>query len=127
MNPHEILEEVGRLGGEIYREGSTLRLRPAEIFDVGLVHKIVSQKPEILKILEAGCAPAPRGDEEVAWRVGAMLKSLTPGGPIPVLAAREGGWLADPQRCNSCGDEVGKSSEPSGAGYRHICHFLFNV
>ncbi len=97
MTAARLLETIRELGGRIAIVGDSLRIGP-RCAVAELESEFRDHADELATLI------GREHVEAVAWRAKIMAEQIPPDGPIPVLAAREGAWLAGHGVCTSCGD-----------------------
>ena len=97
MTAAELITELEARGVLIEVTGDRLRVdAPKGAITPELRAALTARKAEVLAILNTP-------DDEIKWRVEAMLPQIPNAGPIPFLAAKPGEAIA-PNCCHSCGD-----------------------
>lgn len=95
MTGIEILAELEQLGVRLRVKDGHIIAQPLSAVDVDLRRKVVMHKTEILMLLKM--------DDEISWRVRAMLPQIPNEGLIPFLVARSS-IKPGPRDCPSCGE-----------------------
>lgn len=99
MNAAELIMELGARGVVIEAVGDRLRVdAPKGVITPELRQALASCKAEVLAILTTP-------EDEIEWRVEAMLPQIPSVGAIPFLVARTGENI-EPSCCHSCGDSL---------------------
>lgn len=96
MTASELLTALRDKGIRLEARGNKLRYYPASAVEPELREVLAAHKTEVLALLKAS-------DEEIAWRIKAMLPQIPDTGPIPLLIARAGIETRRGQ-CVSCGN-----------------------
>ena len=96
MTASELLMTLRDRGIQLEAQGDKLRYYPASAVGVELREALAAHKAEVLALLKVN-------DEEIAWRIKAMIPQIPDTGPIPLLIARAGIETTQGQ-CVSCGN-----------------------
>ena len=97
MNAAELIIELEARGAQIEATGDRLRVdAPKGAITLELREALAACKAEVLAILNIP-------DDEIAWRIKAMLPQIPDVGPIPFLVAKPMEAI-EPNCCHSCGD-----------------------
>jgi hypothetical protein len=109
MNAAKLIEELGSRGVMVEAAGDRLRVdAPKGAVTPELREALAEHKTEVIALITIK-------EEEIAWRVGAMLEQIPASGPFPFLVARKDFDCA-PNCCHSCGnsldDDQGYVCEP---------------
>src|ERR1051325_5948136 len=96
MTASDLIRTLEERGVRLEAQDDRLRYYPASAVSPELRESLIEHKAEVIALLKTG-------DEEIAWRVAAMLGQIPDKGPIPFLVARE---AVQPQAgcCLSCGE-----------------------
>ena|SRR5215208_3648956 len=107
MTAVELLIELRERGAIIEANGDRLRIDvPEGIVTPELREALIEHKAQVLALITIN-------ENEIAWRVTAMLPQIPTTGPVPFLVARKN-VETGPNCCHSCGDSLN-----DGLGY--IC------
>lgn len=98
MGAPEVLAELTRRGVEVAVVGDRIRFRPQSAVTPDLRAALAEHKADLIRILSP--------DDEVAWRIDAMLPQVPRTGTIPLLLARPEAKTAPSGMCVSCGDPL---------------------
>jgi len=99
MNAAELIIELEARGVLIESAGDRLRVdAPKGAITPELREALAACKAEVLAILNTS-------EDEIEWRVGAMLPQIPDVGAIPFLLARQTETI-EPNCCHSCGDSL---------------------
>lgn len=99
MTAIELLSDLRSRGVQIEAKGDRLRIdAPRGVLDRETRKKLAECKSELLTLLNSD-------DEDIAWRIEAMLPQIPDIGLIPFLVARTG-VERGPSQCHSCGEPL---------------------
>lgn len=102
MNVAELITELEARGVMIEAAGDRLRVdAPKGAVTLELREALAACKAEVLAILNAP-------EDEIGWRVEAMLSQIPNVRPIPFLAAKPK-ESTEPNCCHSCGDSLNRT------------------
>ena len=97
MNAAKLIEELRSRGVVVEAAGDRLRVdAPKGAVTPELREALAEHKTEVMALITIT-------EEEIAWRVAAMLEQIPASGPFPFLVARKD-VVTSPNSCHSCGD-----------------------
>jgi hypothetical protein len=99
MNASKLIEELRSRGVVVEASGDRLRVdAPKGVVTEELREALAEHKTEVMALITIT-------EEEIAWRVAAMLPQIPDSGPFPFLVARKD-FDCVPNSCHSCGDPL---------------------